>query len=81
VSAETLHDALLAGGMRTFVEARERLAIITAQDAASARAIAGGRESVVALASAHGFSHVALEIVAALGSEARASADAALPRD
>ena len=79
MSAETLRQALLAAGARTMVEARERLAIISAQDAESLRAIANGRDRVTALASAHGFSHVALEIVTTPARRARS--DAALPGD
>jgi hypothetical protein len=79
VSAESLQSALDASGMRAVVEGRERLAIITPADNDSARIIAKGRARIVTLASAHGFSHVALEVVATPLSDGAARGDAALP--
>lgn len=81
MSAETLQSALLATGVRASVEGRDRLAIITARDAASARAVAGDRQRVVTLASAHGFSHVALEVAARQPAGDSPRSDAALPGD
>lgn len=81
MSAETLQSALRATGVHALVEGRDRLAIITARDAASARAVAGDRERVVTLASEHGFSHVALEVVARQPASDSARSDAPLPGD
>jgi hypothetical protein len=80
VSAETLQSALQTSGMRALVEARARLAIITALDGESARAVAAARDRIVALASAHGFSHVALE-VSSFRADDSARGDAPLPGD
>jgi hypothetical protein len=81
VSADTLQSALDASGVRALVEGRDRLAIITATDEASARTVAKDRARIVTLASAHGFSHVALEVVAAPLSGGAVRGDAALPGD
>jgi hypothetical protein len=81
MSAEGLEAALLATGIAADVEARVRLAIITPRDDASSRAIAERRDSVVTLASLHGFSHVALEIGARPRASDSARSDAALPGD
>lgn len=75
MSADALRAALAGAGLDVNVEERERLAIIRAAGPAASRAIAAQRARVITLASAHGFSHVALEI----GPAARG--DAALRRD
>jgi len=75
MSAEALRSALAGAGLAAEVEGRERLAIIRAAGPTASRAIVAQRARVITLASAHGFSHVALEI----GPPARR--DAAVPRD
>lgn len=81
MSAATLQSALLAARLPAAVEGRERLAVIRAADAAASRAIAARRADVMALASAHGFSHVALEVGPLRQPEAAPRGDAALPGD
>ena len=81
MSAESLQSALLVTGVRVAVEGRDRLAIITAADPESARAVANARSKVVMLASAHGFSHVALEVAATPRAGDSERVDAALPGD
>ena len=75
MSAEALRSSLAGAGIAAEVEARERLAVIRASGSAASRAIVAQRARVITLASAHGFSHVALEIGPA------AKRDAALPGD
>ncbi len=79
--ASALESALAAAGIAASVEARERLALIRPRGAAAARAIAVQRERVTTLATAHGFSHAALEIVSLPDRDAAAPSDAALPGD
>ena len=81
MSAASLRSALLAAGLVAEVEGRERLALIEASDAAAARAIAERRAEVMALALAHGFSHVALEVKPVRQRQPVLRRDAALPGD
>lgn len=81
MSAAGLRSALVAAGLPAEVEGRERLALIRAADAAGSRAIAARRAEVTALAIAHGFSHVALEIGPMYQREPALRRDAALPGD
>lgn len=62
MSADALRDALRAAGVDSTVEARDRLAIVTA--APGAFADPRLRERAVALAREHGFTHVAVELPA-----------------
>ncbi|HEY0970606.1 MAG TPA: hypothetical protein VGE02_06485 [Gemmatimonadales bacterium] len=64
-SAEELERALSGDGLRCTVEARGRLAIVRAGDAAGATSALGdpdARARIVALAREHGFTHAALEL-------------------
>lgn len=81
MSAAALQSALLAAGLPAEVEGRERLALIRAADVATSRSIAVRRAEVTALASAHGFSHVALEVRPMRQWEPALRRDAALPGD
>lgn len=81
MSAAALQSALLAARLPAEVEGRERLAVIRAGDVAASRAIAGRRGEVMALAIAHGFSHVALEVGPLRQWEPAIRGDAALPGD
>jgi hypothetical protein len=79
MSAATLASALLAAGLPAEVEARDRLALLRAADGAASRAIAARRGEVMALAVAHGFSHVALEVAPMRQWDPALRRDAALP--
>ena len=81
MSAAGLRSALVATGLPAEVEGRERLALVRVPDIASSRAIAARRAEVTALAVAHGFSHVALEIGPMHQREPALRRDAALPGD
>jgi len=81
MSALELRAALAQNGLVADVEGRDRLAIIRAVDAAAARAIAARRSEVTAIALAHGFSHVALEVAPTQQRRPVLRSDAALPRD
>lgn len=81
MSAAGLRSALVAAGLPAEVEGRERLALIRGAGAAGSRAIAARRAEVTALAIAHGFSHVALEIGPMYQREPALRRDAALPGD
>ena len=81
MSAAELQSALVAAGLPAAVEGRDRLALVAAADAAASRAIAARRAEVTALAMAHGFSHVALEIGPAHQRESALRREAALPGD
>jgi hypothetical protein len=71
--AEALADALRAAGVPCDVEPRAGLAIVTTTFADSARLTeSAARREIIALAKAHGFTHVAVEL------DAR-SADAGAP--
>jgi hypothetical protein len=76
VSTAALEDALRSIGTDVRVEQRDRLAVLaaTADDALPDLSDAATRRAIVALASRHGFTHVALE----LADEAER---APLPRD
>jgi len=74
VSAHGLANALGALGVRSRVEAREALAIVTVHEAAPA-AIRALRNSVLTLGKEHGFKHVAVEL------DEAAEAGAPLHRD
>ncbi len=60
MNAGALADALRAAGLRVSVEARDRLAVLTADPATFADP--SWRERAVALAREHGFTHVAVEL-------------------
>jgi hypothetical protein len=62
VNARALQDALGALGLECTVETRERLAVLIPPTMATPVLTGAMRQRVVALARAHGFSHVALEI-------------------
>ena len=79
MSATQLQAALARTGFAADVEARERLAVIRAVDAAAALAITARRSEVIALAGAHGFTHVALEIAPARQSTPALRSHATLP--
>ncbi len=81
MSAAELQSALLAAGLPAEVEGRARLALVQASDAAASRAIAARRADVMALAIAHGFSHVALEVRPVRERQPALRRDAALPGD
>lgn len=81
MSALALEAALRSAGLAADVEARERLALVQAADPAASRAIAARRAEVMALAIAHGFSHVALEVKPVRQWEPALRRDAALPGD
>jgi hypothetical protein len=76
-----LRSALAEAGLAAEVEGRERLALISAGDAAAARAISARRAEVMALAIAHGFSHAALELAPSRRRSSAHGSDAALPGD
>jgi hypothetical protein len=81
MSAKALASALAGAGLAAEVEGRERLALIRAADSAASRTIAARRADVMALAVAHGFSHVALEVAPMRQWEPALRRDAALPGD
>ena len=81
MNAAGLQSALLAAGLPAEVEGRQRLALVLASDAAASRAIAARRADVMALAIAHGFSHVALEVRPVRQWQPALRRDAALPGD
>lgn len=81
MSAAALERALAHAGLLAEVEARDRLAIIRAADTNASRAIGARRGEVTALASAHGFSHVALELAPSGERRPALRSDAALPGD
>lgn len=62
MSAEALRAALQAAGIDSTVEARDRLAIVTAAPGAFTDPAA--RERAIALAREHGFTHVAVDLPA-----------------
>ena len=72
MSAASLREALRAAGVDSTVEARDRLAIVTAVPGAFVDPAA--REHAVAMAREHGFTHVAVELFAE-------DAGAAIPGD
>jgi hypothetical protein len=75
VTASTLAAALGAAGLPCAVEARAGLAVVTLASSSDAERLTDAelRRVVLAAAREHGFSHVALELVAGGG-------DADLPR-
>jgi hypothetical protein len=82
-SAAALEQALAEAGLPCAVEARERLAVVTAPAAvALALADPAARELALRVAAAHGFTHLALELpTAPAGVAATAGPDRApLPR-
>ena len=81
MSAERLQGALARAGLAAEVEGRDRLALIRAADIASTRAIAARRSEVMAMAIAHGFSHIALEVGTAPPPRPASDRHAALPGD
>jgi hypothetical protein len=81
VSSSALESALAAAGIIAAVEERDRLAIIVAASEEHSRSIAARRPWVVSTAAAHGFSHVALEIVRDEGRRLAVRGDASLPGD
>lgn len=81
MTAAELRDALAGAGFAADVEGRDRLAVVRAADAAAAHAIAARRRDVMALATAHGFTHVALEVAPARPATPALESDAALPGD
>ena len=81
MSAIALESALVEAGFRVEVEGRERLALISAADAAASRAVAARRADVMTLAITHGFSHVALEVAPMRARGPALQRDAALPGD
>lgn len=81
MSATELHRALARTGLAAEVEGRDRLAVVRASDAAAARAMAARRGEVMALAIAHGFTHVALEVAPTRQATPVLRSHAALPRD
>lgn len=81
MNAAGLQRALSDAGLPAQVEGRERLAVIRAVDADASRSIAERRAEVTALAVAHGFSHVALEVAAMRTWAPALRRDAALPGD
>jgi hypothetical protein len=64
VSAPSLEVALDALGIPCDVEAHDRLAVVIPRGDVSALADAGPRRQVIRLARDHGFTHIALELVA-----------------
>jgi hypothetical protein len=62
LSAEALRQALAALGIRGVVEARGALAILSIDDDAAPLRDPELRARAVALASEHGFTHLALEV-------------------
>ena len=62
--ADALRDALRARGLHCDVEPRDRLALLVSRDDACADRLAdpAERRAVATLATAHGFTHVALEL-------------------
>ena len=66
-AAGALAAALAAEGLRCDVEERGRLAVLLTADDAASLADPALRRRAAALAAAHGFSHVALELAPAEG--------------
>lgn len=65
MSAESFERALAARGIPCHVEAREKLAVLVATGSAGEHlSDAATRRELHALAATHGFSHVALELLA-----------------
>jgi hypothetical protein len=64
-AAGALAAALAAEGLHCDVEVRGRLAVLLAADDAASLADPALRRRATALAAAHGFSHVALELAPA----------------
>jgi hypothetical protein len=62
MSAADLETALRAAGMRCSIEAIDRLAVITADDAEAELTTVRSRREALRLARAHGFTHLALEV-------------------
>lgn len=63
MSAESLREALRAGGLACEVEARDRLAVIrSSAGATDALADADRRARTLILAAEHGFTHAAIEL-------------------
>ncbi len=81
MSAAALGAALADWGIAAAVESRDRLAVIIPLAAADIERLASERARVVALAAAHGFSHVALDVTSAGGGATPALTNAALPGD
>ncbi len=75
MSAESLREALAALGLRGGVEARGALAILSLEGDAASLRDPSVRARALAIASEHGFTHLALEVA-----DAR-SVGAAVPRD
>ena len=76
MSAERLRDALGRLAVDARVEARDRLAVLHPRTARDARRAAAERARSAALATEHGFTHVALEL-----GTGEAGDDAPLSRD
>ena len=81
MNVEGLRADLAAEGIAAEVEARERLAVIVASTERDADVVGSRRATVLALAAANGFSHVALEVGAAARELTSVRGDAPLPRD
>lgn len=82
MSAAALQQALALAGLACDVEARDRLAVLVADDrVAAALAEPGARELALRLATTHGFTHLALELQpAATDAPASNTRRAPLPR-
>jgi hypothetical protein len=63
-SASNLEQALRAMGFRCTVEAVDRLAVIVADDEVAEREIAVRRREALREIGTHGFTHLALEVLA-----------------
>lgn len=81
MSAAALGAALADWGIAAAVEARDRLAVIDPLAGADIDLLTTERARVVALAAAHGFSHVALDVTPAGGGATPALTNAALSGD
>ena len=81
MSAAALGSALSDLGISARVEARDRLAVLHPAGIGDGAAIAAQRGRVVALASTHGFSHVALEATSAAADAAAIPGNAAFSGD
>lgn len=62
MSAVSLEAALRSAGIPCAVEALDRLAVLTPDDADAGRAAIHDRREALRLARAHGFTHLALEL-------------------
>lgn len=70
MSALTLEDSLRARGIACRVEALDRLALIVPEGPVAALEEATLRREIVGLVRDHGFTHLALELVAEPGGDA-----------